>query len=69
MPGLIGRKIGMTSVFSADGKQAKAYFEKFLELARMEENPNAQLTEMIQKAEELLRTTNFSDSKPKRTRK
>ena len=58
-----------TYYYLPDGKQAKAYFEKFLELARMEENPNAQLTEMIQKAEELLRTTNFSDSKPKRTRK
>ena len=46
-----------------DGTQAKAYFEKFLELARKEENPNAQLTEMIQKAEMLLRTTNFAGGK------
>ena len=58
-----------TYYYLPDGKQAKTYFEKFLELARKEENPNAQLTEMIKKAEELLRTTNFSDSKPKRTRK
>ncbi|MBP5713319.1 MAG: hypothetical protein J6X07_01300 [Prevotella sp.] len=57
-----------TYYYLPDSKQAKAYFEKFLELARKEENPNAQLTEMIKKAEELLRTTNFSDSKPKRTR-
>jgi tetratricopeptide (TPR) repeat protein len=58
-----------TYYYLPDSKQAKAYFEKFLELARKEENPNAQLTEMIKKAEELLRTTNFSDSKPKRMRK
>lgn len=58
-----------TYYYLPDGKQAKTYFEKFLELARKEENPNAQLTEMIKKAEELLRTTNFSDSKPKRMRK
>ena len=58
-----------TYYYLPDGKQAKTYFEKFLALARKEENPNAQLTEMIKKAEELLRTTNFSDSKPKRTRK
>ena len=57
-----------TYYYLPDGKQAKTYFEKFLELARKEENPNAQLTEMIKKAEELLRTTNFSDSKPKRMR-
>ena len=58
-----------TYYYLPDGKQAKTYFEKFLELARKEENPNAQLTEMIKKAEELLRTTNFSDSRPKRMRK
>jgi tetratricopeptide (TPR) repeat protein len=52
-----------TYYYLPDGKQAKAYFEKFLELARKEENPNAQLTEMIQKAEMLLRTTNFAGGK------
>ena len=57
-----------TYYYLPDGKQAKTYFEKFLELARKEDTPNAQLTEMIKKAEELLRTTNFSDSKPKRMR-
>ncbi len=54
-----------TYYYLPDGKQAKAYFEKFLELARKEEKPTTQLTEMIKKSEELLRTTNFSDGKPK----
>ena len=31
------------------------YFERFLELARKEPNPNAQLQEMMAKAEELLK--------------
>ena len=38
-----------------DKKQAKAYYERFLELARQEPNPNAQLQEMMAKAEELLK--------------
>ena len=38
-----------------DSEQAKAYYQQFLELARKEENPNAQLLEMMQKAEEMLR--------------
>ena len=42
-----------------DGQQAKAYLEKFLVAARREPNPNAQLTEMIDKAQSLLRTTKF----------
>ena len=42
-----------------DGQQAKAYLEKFLQAARREPNPNAQLTEMIDKAQSLLRTTKF----------
>ena len=49
-----------------DGQQCKAYLERFLQVARREPNPNAQLTEMIKKAETQLRTTNFSSSgKPK----
>ena len=46
-----------------DGKQAKAYLEKFLDLARKEEKPTQQLSEMIEKAETLLRTTNFGGGK------
>lgn len=38
-----------------DHKQAKTYYERFLELARKEQNPNAQLQEMMTKADELLR--------------
>ena len=52
--------------FMSDGKQAKAYLEKFLDLARKEENPTQQLTEMIEKAETLLRSTNFGGRKSKK---
>jgi len=38
-----------------DIEQAKSYYQQFLDLARKEENPNAQLSEMIQKAEEVLK--------------
>ena len=38
-----------------DQKQAKAYYEQFLTLARKEENPTAQLTEMMEKAREMLK--------------
>lgn len=55
-----------TYYYLPDGQQAKTYFERFLELARKEQSPNAQLTEMIEKAEELLRTTNFSRSAAKK---
>lgn len=37
-----------------DSEQARAYYQQFLELARKEENSNAQLLEMMQKAEEML---------------
>ena len=36
-------------------QQAKTYYERFLELARKEPSPNAQLQEMMAKADELLR--------------
>ena len=49
-----------------DGQMAKTYYEKFLNLARKEEKPTQQLTEMIEKAEMLLRTTNFGKSKTKK---
>ena len=48
-----------------DDLQAKRYLEQFLQLARKEPNPNAQLQEMIKKAEALLRTTNTKSFKPK----
>ena len=49
-----------------DGQMAKTYYEKFLNLARKEETPTQQLKEMIEKAEMLLRTTNFGKSKTKK---
>ena len=49
-----------------DGKQAKAYLEKFLDLARKEEKPTQQLSEMIEKAETLLCTTNFVGGKSRK---
>ena len=55
--------------FLPDGRQAKSYLEKFLQMARKEEKPTAQLTEMIEKAETMLRTTNFTTPKAKSTRK
>jgi tetratricopeptide (TPR) repeat protein len=44
--------------FLPDGQEAKKYLEKFLALARKEEKTTQQLTEMIEKAEMLLRTIN-----------
>lgn len=38
-----------------DDELAKTYYQQFLDLARKEKNPNAQLSEMIEKAEELLK--------------
>jgi len=49
-----------------DGQLAKTYYEKFLNLARKEEKPTQQLKEMIEKAEMLLRTTNFEKRKTKK---
>ena len=37
-----------------DNEQAKAYYQQFLDLARKEEKPTAQLTEMMEKAVEML---------------
>ena len=54
-----------TYYYTADRNQARTYFERFLELARKEEKPNAQLTEMIQKAEEILRHHNYKGAKSK----
>ena len=52
--------------FLPDGQEAKRYYEQFLALARKEEKPTPQLTEMIEKAETLLRTTHFGQHKSKR---
>lgn len=53
--------------FLDDNQQSKAYLERFLQVARKEENPTLQLKDMIEKSEKLLRTTNFgSKAKPKR---
>ena len=53
--------------FLDDNQQSKAYLERFLQVARKEENPTPQLKDMIEKSEKLLRTTNFgSKAKPKR---
>lgn len=49
-----------------DGQKAKRYYEQFLALARKEEKPTPQLTEMIEKAETLLRSTHFGKHKSKR---
>ena len=42
----------------SDVPQAKSYLEQFLQAARRAQNPNAKLTEMINKADELLYTIN-----------
>lgn len=55
-----------THYYTADRNQARTYFGRFLDLARKEEKPNAQLTEMIQKAEEILRTTNTKSPNPRK---
>ena len=55
--------------FLPDGQEAKKYLEKFLALARKEEKPTQQLKEMIEKAEMLLRTTNFGKSSKPVSRK
>ena len=39
-----------------DEVQAKAYFQQFLNLAQSEKDPNDQLTEMMQRAEAIIRT-------------
>jgi len=52
--------------FLPDGQEAKEYYEKFLDLARREEKPTPQLVEMIDKAEALLRTTNFGKHRTKK---
>ena len=49
--------------YSQDGRQAKEYFERFLALARKEEKPTEQLSEMIGKADSLLHHTNWGKVK------
>ena len=38
-----------------DNEQARRYYRQFLDLARQEQNPNAQLLEMMKKADEMLK--------------
>ena len=51
---------------SQDGRQAKEYYERFLALARKEEKPTEELSEMIEKADSLLRHTNWGKVKSQR---
>ena len=48
---------------SQDGRQAKEYYERFLALARKEEKTTEELSEMIEKADSLLRHTNWGKVK------
>ena len=52
--------------FLQDGEEAKRYYEQFLALARREEKPTPQLTEMIEKAETMLRNTHFAKPRTKK---
>ena len=54
---------------SQDGRQAKEYYERFLALARKEEKPTEELSEMIEKADSLLRHTNWGKVKAQRNNK
>ncbi len=54
---------------SQDDRQAKEYFERFLALARKEEKPTEQLSEMIEKADSLLHQTNWGKVKAQRNNK
>ena len=51
---------------SQDTRQAKEYLERFLALARKEEKPTEELSEMIEKADSLLRHTNWGKVKSQR---
>ena len=57
-PGSIATYYNIANAYSYllnDAEQAKSYYQQFLALARKEEHPNAQLTEMIGKSEEMLK--------------
>lgn len=49
-----------------DDEQAKTYYQRFLELARQEQAPTPQLTEMMEKAEEMLKYYRMSRRSPAR---
>lgn len=51
--------------FLNDHQQSRAYLEKFLQVARKQEKPTAQLKDMMEKSEKLLRTSFGSKSKRK----
>ena len=70
-PGSIATYYNIASAyyyFCSDGLLSKAYLEKFLDVARKEEKPTQQLKDMIDKAETLLRTTNFNSSRKTKTK-
>ena len=57
-PGSIATYYNIANAYSYllnDAGQAKSYYQQFLALARKEEHPNAQLTEMINRSEEMLK--------------
>ena len=57
-PGSIATYYNIANAYSyllSDAGQAKSYYQQFLALARKEEHPNAQLTEMINRSEEMLK--------------
>ena len=51
---------------SQDGRQAKEYYERFLDLARKEDKLTEELSEMIEKADSLLHHTNWGKVKSQR---
>ena len=51
---------------SQDGRQAKEYYERFLDLARKEDKLTEELSEMIEKAESLLHHTHWGKVKSQR---
>ena len=54
---------------SQDSRQAKEYLERFLALARKQEKPTEELSEMIEKADSLLHHTNWGKVKSQRNNK
>ena len=70
-PGSIATYYNIASAyyyFLPGDQETIKFLEKFLSLARKEEKPTQQLTEMIEKAEKLLRTTNFGKKKNQQTK-
>lgn len=51
-----------------DDEQAKKYYQKFLDLARQEAEPNEQLKEMIRKSEEMMKTYRLIEQRKQKTK-